>query len=42
VYKKPHLNPREVRYHVDSFVVTDQVLLDDQVVFADGGWRVSS
>lgn len=40
VYKKPHLNPREVRYHVDSFVVTDQVLLDDQVVFADGGWRV--
>lgn len=42
VYKKPHLNPREVRYHVDSFVVTDQVLLDDQVVFADGAWRVSS
>jgi aminopeptidase len=40
VYKKPHLNPREVRYHVDSFVVTDEVLLDDQVVFADGGWRV--
>jgi aminopeptidase len=42
VYKKPHLNPREVRYHVDSFVVTDRVLLDDQVVFADGGWRVPS
>ncbi len=41
VYKKPHLNPREVRYHVDSFVVTDRVLLDDQVVFADGEWRVS-
>jgi hypothetical protein len=30
-----------VRYHVDSFVVTDRVLLDDQVVFADGGWRIS-
>jgi aminopeptidase len=40
VYKKPHLNPREVRYHVDSFVVTDRVLLDDQVVFADGAWQV--
>ncbi len=41
VYKKPHLNPREVRYHVDTFVVTDRVLLDAQVVFADGGWQVS-
>ncbi len=41
VYKKPHLNPREVRHHVDTFVVTEQVLLDDQLVFADGAWRVS-
>jgi aminopeptidase len=41
VYKKPHLNHREVRYHVDSFVVTDRVLLDDEVVYADGGWLVS-
>lgn len=41
VYKKPHLNPREVRHHVDSFVVTDQVYLDDQVVFANGEWCVS-
>ncbi len=40
VYKKPHLNPREVRYHVDTFVVTDRVLLDDDVVFADGAWQV--
>lgn len=42
VYKKPHLNPREVRYHVDTFVVTDRVLLDDEVVFADGAWRVAA
>jgi aminopeptidase len=42
VYKKPHLNPREVRYHVDTFVVTDRVLLDDDVVFADGAWRVDA
>ena len=41
VYKKPHLNHREVRYHVDSFVVTDRVLLDDEVVYADGAWQVS-
>jgi len=40
VYKKPHLNHREVRYHVDSFVVTDRVLLDDEVVFADGAWQL--
>ncbi len=40
VYKKPQLNPREVRYHVDSFVVTDRVLLDDEVVYADGAWQV--
>jgi hypothetical protein len=40
VYKKPHLNHREVRYHVDSFVVTDRVLLDDDVVYAGGAWQV--
>jgi aminopeptidase len=40
VYKKPHLNHREVRFHVDSFVVTDRVLLDDEVVYSDGGWHV--
>ncbi len=38
VYKKPNFNHREVRYHVDSFVVTDRVLLDDDVVYADGAW----
>jgi leucyl aminopeptidase (aminopeptidase T) len=41
VYKKPHLNHRQARYHVDSFVVTDRVWLDDRVVFEDGGWTVS-
>jgi len=41
VYKKPHLNPREVRYHVDTFVVTDRVLLDDEVVFANGAWQIT-
>ncbi len=41
VYKKPHLNHREVRYHVDAFVVTSRVLLDDDVVYADGAWKIS-
>jgi leucyl aminopeptidase (aminopeptidase T) len=40
VYKKPHLNHREVRYHVDSFVVTSRVWLDDSIVYADGDWKV--
>ncbi len=39
-YKKPHLNHREVRYHVDTFVVTDRVWLDDQLVFDRGAWCV--
>jgi aminopeptidase len=39
-YKKPHLNHREVRYHVDTFVVTDRVWLDEQVVFDHGQWCV--
>jgi hypothetical protein len=42
VYKKPHLNPREARHHVDTFVLTDRVLLDDQVVYAGGAWQVSA
>ena len=41
VYKKPHLDHRHVRYHVDSFVLTDRVLLDDVVVYADGAWQLS-
>jgi len=40
VYKKPQFNHRETRYHVDSFVVTDRVLLDERVVFENGEWRV--
>ena len=40
VYKKPHFNHREVRYHVDTFVVTDRVLLDEKIVYADGAWQV--
>lgn len=40
VYKKPELKPREARHHVDTFVVTDRVLLDDEVVYDAGEWCV--
>ena len=39
VYKKPHLDPRAARHHVDTFAVTDRVLLDDEIVYADGAWQ---
>ena len=39
-YKKGHLPHREVRYHVDTFVVTSRVWLDERVVFEHGEWRV--
>jgi leucyl aminopeptidase (aminopeptidase T) len=39
VYKKPHLDRRAARHHVDTFAVTSRVLLDDDVVYADGAWR---
>ena len=40
VYKKPHLDRRAARHHVDTFVVTTRVLLDREVVYADGAWQV--
>lgn len=42
VYKKPHLDRRAARHHVDTFVVTSRVLLDDKVVYADGAWQAPS
>ena len=40
IYAKPGLKRREGRFHVDVFVKTDRVLLDDEVVYQDGGWQV--
>ena len=42
VYKKPHLDRRAARHHVDTFVVTSRVLLDADVVFSEGAWRIGS
>jgi hypothetical protein len=40
VYKKPHLDRRAARHHVDTFVVTSRVLLDEQIVFSAGAWQI--
>jgi aminopeptidase len=40
VYNKPLVKRKEAKYHVDVFPVTEQVLLDDQLVFAEDAWRI--
>ena len=40
VYNKPLVKRKEAKYHVDVFPVTERVLLDGDVVFADDAWRV--
>jgi leucyl aminopeptidase (aminopeptidase T) len=40
VYAKPGFKRKDARYHIDVFVVTDAVYLDDERVYADGGWTV--
>ncbi len=42
VYQKPAFKRKDGRHHVDVFVVTDSVLLDDEIVFKDGAWIVPS
>jgi aminopeptidase len=42
VYKKPHLDRRQARHHVDTFVVTSRVLLDEAVVYAHGAWQIDA
>lgn len=37
-YNKPNIRKRAARYHVDVFVLTETVTLDDEVVYRDGGW----
>lgn len=38
VYKKAGFSRKDLRAHVDVFVVTDQVRLDDRVIYRDGAW----
>jgi aminopeptidase len=39
-YNKPAIRRATARHHVDVFAVTDAVLLDDEIVYADGAWQV--
>jgi hypothetical protein len=40
VYGKPNFKRGDGTYHIDVFAVTEQVVLDEQVVFRDGAWVV--
>lgn len=39
-YAKPQIRRATARYHVDVFAATTQVLLDDVVIYEQGGWIV--
>jgi len=40
VYGKPNFKRGDGKYHIDVFVVTERVTLDEQVIYLDGAWRV--
>lgn len=40
VYKKPNFKRRETWHHVDVFVATPLVYLDDSLVYEKGAWQV--
>jgi aminopeptidase len=42
VYAKPGFKRKDARYHIDVFVVTDAVYLDNERVYADGAWTVAA
>lgn len=39
-YSKPNVRKKSARHHVDVFVITESVLLDDERIYADGSWTV--
>jgi hypothetical protein len=41
VYSKSHIRRATARHHVDVFVATESVKLNDEVVYRNGAWRVS-
>jgi aminopeptidase len=40
VYGKPNFKRGDGTYHIDVFAVTEQVALDEQVIYRDGAWLV--
>ncbi|MEO9039942.1 MAG: hypothetical protein ABI265_07925 [Gallionella sp.] len=41
-YNKPQIRKSAARHHVDVFVLTDTVTLDNEVVYRNGAWLVDS
>ena len=39
-YNKPDIAKKKARHHVDVFVLTEAVVLDDEQIYRDGAWRV--
>jgi hypothetical protein len=40
IYKKPQFKREEAKFHVDVFVATETVVVDDETVYRDGAWVV--
>ncbi|HRH06166.1 MAG TPA: hypothetical protein PK702_10130 [Burkholderiaceae bacterium] len=40
IYPKPGFKRNDGKHHVDVFAVTERLMLDDKVVYADGAWVV--
>ncbi|MDP3088625.1 MAG: hypothetical protein Q8M99_10625 [Methylotenera sp.] len=40
IYGKPNFKRGDGKYHIDVFAVTEQLTLDEQVVYRDGAWCV--
>ena len=39
IYNKPNIDKKSAKHHVDVFVDTKSVLLDDELIFSGGAWR---
>lgn len=42
IYGKPNFKRGDGKYHIDVFAVTEQVSLDEQVIYLDGAWKVGA
>lgn len=41
IYNKPAIQKSKARHHVDVFVLTESMLLDDETIYRDGAWQVA-
>jgi aminopeptidase len=40
IYGKPNFKRGDGKYHIDVFALTEQVVLDERVIYRDGAWVV--